>query len=196
MICCKTYRFLQKGYYFMDLRIQKTQKSIINAFLELRSRKPIEKITVTELAELAVINKATFYKHYRDIYDLSESLENEMIASILRSIPEPGKMLSDPYELSMDIFHAITSQSQMLAILFSGSRRSYLIQQLDAQIKEMIFRECPGYKNDLEKNAQLTFIIQGGFYAFLEMKQMQVDTEHAIDILSRISKSIAEGGSW
>ena len=64
------------------------------------------------------------------------------------------------------------------------------------QIKEMIFRECPGYKNDLEKNAQLTFIIQGGFYAFLEMKQMQVDTEHAIDILSRISKSIAEGGSW
>ena len=55
----------------MDLRIQKTRNSIINAFLELRSRKPIEKITVTELAELAVINKATFYKHYKDIYDLS-----------------------------------------------------------------------------------------------------------------------------
>lgn len=180
----------------MDLRIQKTRNSIINAFLELRSRKPIEKITVTELAELAVINKATFYKHYRDIYDLSESLENDMIASILRSIPEPGKILSDPYELTMDIFHAITSQSQMLAILFSGSRRSYLIQQLDVQIKEMIFRECPEYKNDLEKNAQLTFIIQGGFHAFLELKQMQVNTEHAIDILARISKSITEGGSW
>ena len=129
----------------MDLRIQKTRKSIVNAFLELRSRKPIEKITVTELAELAMINKATFYKHYKDIYDLSESLENEMIASILRSIREPGKILSDPYELTMDIFHALTSQSQVLATLFYGSRRSYLIQQRDVQIKEMIFREYPEY---------------------------------------------------
>ncbi|MGN0294569.1 MAG: TetR/AcrR family transcriptional regulator [Lachnospiraceae bacterium] len=180
----------------MDLRIQKTRNSIINAFLELRSRKPIEKITVTELAELAVINKATFYKHYKDIYDLSESLENEMIASILRSIPSPGRNLSNLCELSRDIFHAITSQSQLIATLFSGSRRSYLIQQLDVQIKEMIFREYPEYKNDLEKNAQLTFIIQGGFYSFLEMQQMQVDIEHSIDILACISKSIIENGSW
>ncbi|MDD7391069.1 MAG: TetR/AcrR family transcriptional regulator [Lachnospiraceae bacterium] len=180
----------------MDLRIQKTRKSIVNAFLELRSRKPIEKITVTELAELAMINKATFYKHYKDIYDLSESLENEMIASILRSIREPGKILSDPYELTMDIFHALTSQSQVLATLFSGSRRSYLIQQLDVQIKEMIFREYPEYKEDLEKNAQLTFIIQGGFYAFLDMQKMRVNTEQSIDILSRISKNIMENGSW
>lgn len=48
----------------MDLRIERTRKSIINAFIELRAHKPIEKITVKELAERAYINKATFYSHY------------------------------------------------------------------------------------------------------------------------------------
>ena len=45
----------------MDLRVKKTRRSIINAFLMLRANKPLEKITVKELAELAMINKATFY---------------------------------------------------------------------------------------------------------------------------------------
>ena len=33
----------------MDIRIEKTEKAIRNAFIELRSGKPLEKITVKEL---------------------------------------------------------------------------------------------------------------------------------------------------
>ena len=47
----------------MDIRIEKTKQSIINAFIEIRSRK-IERITVKELCEK--IN-ATFLAHYKDI---------------------------------------------------------------------------------------------------------------------------------
>ena len=50
----------------MDLRIEKTERGIKNAFIELRSRKPLEKITVKELCELACINKSTFYSHYKE----------------------------------------------------------------------------------------------------------------------------------
>ncbi len=39
----------------MDLRVQRTQRNIINAFLQLRTKKPIEKITIKELSELAYI---------------------------------------------------------------------------------------------------------------------------------------------
>ena len=48
----------------MDIRIEKTERAIKNAFLELRSRKPLGKITVKELCSLAAINKSTFYSHY------------------------------------------------------------------------------------------------------------------------------------
>ena len=61
----------------MDIRVAKTKKSIINAFLALRSKKAIEKITVKELCEAAEINKSTFYSHFQDIYDLSEFLETQ-----------------------------------------------------------------------------------------------------------------------
>ena len=36
----------------MDIRIEKTEKAIKNAFLELRAKKPLEKITVKELCAL------------------------------------------------------------------------------------------------------------------------------------------------
>lgn len=70
----------------MDLRIQKTKAAIKKAFLELRRKKPIEKITVTELSRLAEINKATFYLHYSDIYSLAEEIEDEVIDDILSDI--------------------------------------------------------------------------------------------------------------
>ena len=43
----------------MDLRVEKTKRSIINAFLELRAKNP-GKITVKELCEHAWIHKSTF----------------------------------------------------------------------------------------------------------------------------------------
>ena len=65
----------------MDIRIEKTERAIRNAFLELRAAKPLEKITVKELCSLACINKSTFYSHYEDIYALSQMLESETITT-------------------------------------------------------------------------------------------------------------------
>ena len=80
----------------MDLRIQKTRAAIKSAFLELRRKKPIEKITVTELAKLAEINKATFYLHYSDIYSLADEMEDEVIDDILSEIQGLNKFFYDP----------------------------------------------------------------------------------------------------
>ena len=63
----------------MDLRAQKTQKSIAEAFYRLRAHKPLEKITVRELCREAPVNRSTFYAYYKDVYDLSEQLENELV---------------------------------------------------------------------------------------------------------------------
>ena len=79
----------------MDLRIEKTRCAIRNAFLQLRSKKPLEKITVKELSELANINKATFYLHYHDIYDLSESLERDVVRECLHGIEQPENIFTD-----------------------------------------------------------------------------------------------------
>ncbi len=57
----------------MDLRTEKTENAIKNAFIQLRAKKALEKITIKELCESARIHKSTFYSHYQDIYELSET---------------------------------------------------------------------------------------------------------------------------
>ena len=48
---------------FLDIRIEKTERAIKEAFMELRREKPVEKIRVKELCDRACINKSTLYAH-------------------------------------------------------------------------------------------------------------------------------------
>ena len=66
-----------------DARVKYTRMVIQQTFLELLQKKPISKITVTEICEIAGINRATFYKHNMDPYDLLEQFENEAIQGLL-----------------------------------------------------------------------------------------------------------------
>lgn len=52
-----------------DLRIQKTQKALCDAFLVLLEEKRFENITVNELCDRAMVRRATFYKHFTDKYE-------------------------------------------------------------------------------------------------------------------------------
>ena len=45
----------------MDIRIEKTDRAIEKAFMELRARQPLEKIRIKDLCTLAKVNKSTFY---------------------------------------------------------------------------------------------------------------------------------------
>lgn len=58
-----------------DARVRYTKKVIRDAFLSLLREKSVKQITVSELCRLADINRATFYKHYRDTFDLLEQIE-------------------------------------------------------------------------------------------------------------------------
>ena len=44
-----------------DIRYLRTEKLIFDAFAKLLSEKPYEKITVQDIADEAMINRATFY---------------------------------------------------------------------------------------------------------------------------------------
>ena len=60
-------------------RIRRTKKLLRQALTRLMQQKDFQSITVTDVVREADINRGTFYAHYRDVYDLREQIEAEMI---------------------------------------------------------------------------------------------------------------------
>ncbi|MDG0844361.1 TetR/AcrR family transcriptional regulator [Staphylococcus equorum] len=53
-----------------DLRTTHTKQSLINGFFSLVNKKDFEKITIADITKVARVNRATFYAHFKDKYDL------------------------------------------------------------------------------------------------------------------------------
>lgn len=155
----------------MDLRQQRTRRSIVNAFLMLRSEKALEKITVRELSERAEIHKATFYLHYHDIFELSEQLECEVIDEIFNGLSDPASLLTDAERFNEELYCLLVSHESLLGILFSGSRSGMLAERLEKRIKAYIFERHPERKEDLELNVVLTYLIHGAYHAYMQHKE-------------------------
>ena len=64
-----------------DSRVRRTKKLIRQGLVELSKTKSVNKITVKELTDRVEINRGTFYLHYKDVYDLVDSIENELYDS-------------------------------------------------------------------------------------------------------------------
>lgn len=72
-----------------DLRVRRTRMLIENGFLELIEKKDFQSITIQEIADRAMINRATFYRHFDDKYMLFEHIMQRMFEQMLESkLPE------------------------------------------------------------------------------------------------------------
>lgn len=55
-----------------EINSQNTKKMLVETLLSLLEKKPLSKITVSEIVNLCDINRKTFYYHFTDVYDLLE----------------------------------------------------------------------------------------------------------------------------
>lgn len=69
-----------------DRRIRRTKALLRHGLAQLMSEKSVNEVTVKELVDLVDINRSTFYLHYTDIYNMLESVEDELFDEILHTI--------------------------------------------------------------------------------------------------------------
>lgn len=179
----------------MDLRIEKTKRAIRNAFLELRSKKPVEKITVKELAALACINKSTFYSHYEDIFALSEELESETVASVLLEISKRQQdPFRDPEIFTRNLYMALLSHNTLINLIFSGREKTCLGDRLETEMKRLVWEKYPEYEKNQKASVILSFCIQGSYHAYLN--NQDVPPEILIEVSEtavRLLKPVYQG---
>ena len=166
----------------MDLRIVKTKRNIREAFLELRSTNALEKIKVKRLCELALINKTTFYKHYRDIFALSEEIEDETIASIMSSFEDLDTLFVDPDGFCKGLYYAFKADEGEILTLFSG-RVNILVDKVARQLVE----HYPSISGEPEKEIILSFLLWGASHVLMESRYEETTM---LDTLGKVAKPV------
>lgn len=120
---CQTNKFLKDGDDKMkdDRRVKYTKMVLKDSFILLLEKKDISQITVKEICEKADINRATFYSHYTDVYDLLKRIENELLENInlyLSQLYHKGKKVNET-ELTEKIFAYIKENARLCKLLLS-----------------------------------------------------------------------------
>ncbi|MBW3088492.1 TetR/AcrR family transcriptional regulator [Bifidobacterium sp. 82T24] len=76
-----------------DRRVRRTRARLADALIELMRTKPVESITVTELADRADVNRVTFYAHYDNVQELLGRIENDAVEDFRGVIEHHAKEL-------------------------------------------------------------------------------------------------------
>lgn len=104
-----------------DRRVRRTRALLINSLISLLEEKSFKDITVKDLCDAADINRGTFYLHYRDIYDMIEQIEQDIMNQFeaLISQHSPEELSEDPYSLIYDIFQFTAENADLCKTLLS-----------------------------------------------------------------------------
>lgn len=124
-----------------DRRVRKTKKALRDSLATLLMQKNIRDISVQELAELADLNRATFYLHYRDVFDLQQQIEDEVVremsAILDRHLPDES---SGPSPLFVALLQYIQENAALCNMLLGENSNNTFLDKLCIIIEERCLR--------------------------------------------------------
>ena len=141
-----------------DPRVLRTRKLIMDSFIELSEKKEFKDITVKDITTEAVINRATFYYHFQDIYDLLEKVLSEvLLINLDYSVYENSEINEEAF---VSIFKAITNFQKSLS---NRCHRGYedtiariIKEQLEFIFYKMLVKQ---HSTDDEKALRVTAVM-------------------------------------
>ena len=111
-----------------------------------------------------------------------------MIDDILHGLSDPASLLTDPDRFNEELYCLLMAHESLLGLLFSGSRAGMLAARLERRLKDYIFERHPSYRDDLEKNVVLTYLIHGAYHAYMQYRDH--DPKAVLLIIDRMAASV------
>lgn len=172
-------------------RILYTKKVLKDSLLKLLETKDIHQVTVTNLCKEADVNRGTFYAHYKDAYDLLESMENELFAQVVQYI-EATPVEQYFNSLLINVLELIKENKDLCKILLCRQRDNKLLEKLffiayKAGL-EPIFKES-GEQNEAHFNYYIKYVV-GGCIAIIQA-WLQNDFPESTEELAKIINSVS-----
>lgn len=179
-----------------DRRIIKTKRAIHKAFMELITSKAYKDITVKDIAELADVNRKTFYNHYNDITELIDEIENEVVKSFDEAMEGINihATLQDSELLCQRLLLIIEKCSDMCEHIMKIEYDGKLVNKLSAALENSI-RKSSGDQITLDDDT-VHFLMMFAVAGMLQTYQVWFNSDRSETIESvtrRLSEAVANG---
>lgn len=148
-----------------DRRNIRTEKLIKEVFLNILKTKDITKITVSEISKEANLGRGTFYLHFDDVYDLYESIENDVLKN-LKSIFEssfPTIDSNNSFKLASELVSYIEENKDIFKIIVNSNARN-TIYKIKKYFYDSVFDENAVMRLGIDKQYSLiesVFVVSG-----------------------------------
>lgn len=99
-----------------DIRVIRTQTALLEALEEILKTKKLSNVSITELCNVASINRNTFYYHYNNIFDFLDE-HKKIIIDELNDISDVSKTHSE--DNLIEIIRCISHHPHFINIIIS-----------------------------------------------------------------------------
>lgn len=181
-----------------DKRVRYTRMFLRESLIRLMREKPISRITVKELCEGAEINRATFYAHYRDQYDLLEQTERELIADVNRCIDSLVEAPDQDHlrRVVLEIIHIIDKNLECVRVLWGKNGDMQFQENMARLFHDQLISLLP--KSNKENALQCEFICLYTIHGCIGILRQwiygdhdKITPEQLADMILRISNASA-----
>lgn len=161
---------------------EQTKANLRTAFWTLYTEKPIEKISIKEITDLAGYNRGTFYLYYKDVYDIFTQIEDELlekIAAVLNQSMQENETFDLSKQMSV-LLELMRTHEQYACILLSDNGDPHFVTRLKEIIWPLLnryFVPTEGH-NDYQMKLLSEFYLSGllaSVIAWLKDPQMTLD---------------------
>ena len=128
-----------------DRRTVKTRRAIVDAFAQLLTEKELHKVTVKEITDRADINRGTFYKHYLDVYDVYEKMEQAILIDLGLLVLDLAKLPAD--QVFTSLIEYVDDNRSVFRMMYSPNNTNMLGDKFN-RLLEGLFREIESSRSN------------------------------------------------
>jgi AcrR family transcriptional regulator len=178
-----------------DRRIEKTIKATETAYFELLSEKKNDRITITELADRANIDRKTFYLHYNSVDDVIDRHSRATVARIMAELENKG-FFNDVLDVSV-FFETVLAvreeELQEFEVLQDPEITALAWRHAENNLKDMLSDIAYRFfdEPDPEMELSIKFYTAGIMSIFVSYirQEIDIDPHELVRILSDLTEN-------
>lgn len=111
-----------------DARVLQTRKALREALLQLLDEKPLEEITIREIANVAGVNYTTFFRHHPGKQELLDDIAAAEVQK-LSELTMPAIMATDTHASTMALWVYVAEHRALWSRLLNGGAAARLREE-------------------------------------------------------------------